>query len=81
MGDGKKGESKVTLVKFMNAAGNHAWVDPAAVEAIDALYSDASLEGRRGDAKLLTRLHLRSGAKLDLDADAETVARTLSGGA
>jgi len=68
------------MVRFMNAGGNHAWIDAEAVEALDSVWSDGTVDGGKSDkAKLLTRVHLRSGASVDLDASIEHVAEKLNG--
>lgn len=64
----------MSLFKSMGAGGNPTWVDAAEVIALENFYSDRTLHGEAENAKLLTRVHLRSGAFVELDANIEQVA-------
>jgi hypothetical protein len=67
------------MKRFTNAHGNPAFIDPVEVVALDSVYSDGSKDGGSGPpVKLLTRVFLQSGATIDLDADADHVAATLT---
>lgn len=68
------GEIEMSLFKSMGSGGNPTWVDTAEVIALENFYSDRTLYGEAENAKLLTRIHLRSGAFVEVDANIEQLA-------
>lgn len=68
----------MTLFKSMGAGGNPTWIDAAEVIALENFFSDRTLHGEADNATLLTRVHLRSGAAIELDAGIEHVAQEIN---
>lgn len=68
----------MAMFKSMGAGGNPAWIDAAEIIALENVYSDRTLQGEAENAKLLTRVHLRSGAVVELDAKIEQVAEQIA---
>lgn len=67
----------MSLFQTTGAGGDPAWIDPTQVIALESIYTDRTLHGEADDAKLLTRVYLRSGANIELDADIKVLAQQI----
>lgn len=65
----------MVMVKSKGANGNPIWITAAEVIAIENVFNDDTLLGEAENVKLLTRLHMRSGAAFDLDEPIDQVSR------